>query len=73
MCSKESCQSVHRVESGFVIDIEPMNQIFENLFDEESGSIKKAPNDYDIRAGQTFKPIPETPTVSGFSLPSTKI
>ena len=27
------------------------------------GSIKKAPNDYDFRAGQTVNPIPETPTV----------
>ena len=51
------------VENGFLIDrdVNKMNQIFEDLFDEDLGLIEKRPNNYSVRCGQTNQPIPDHP------------
>ena len=59
--SKEQCASINTVEQGFVINrkIEDMQQFFLDLV-QEDGSIKKKANDYNVRHGQTSKPIATT-------------
>ena len=47
------------VENGFLIDrdVNKMNQIFEDLFDDDLGLIEKRPNNYSVRCGQNNQPI----------------
>ena len=58
--SKEQCNNVETVENGFVInrEVKNMKDIFEALV-QEDGTIKKSAQDYNIRQGQTTKPIVE--------------
>ena len=51
------------VENGFLIDrdVNKINQIFEDLFDDDLGLIEKRPNNYSVRCGQTNQPIPDHP------------
>ena len=59
--SKSGCHCIAIVESGFIItrDINSIQEIFEDLYDPDVDAIKELPDDYDVRAGQTHKPIPE--------------
>ena len=51
------------VEIRFLIDrdVNKINQIFEDLFDDDLGLIEKRSNNYSVRCGQTNQPIPDHP------------
>ena len=56
--SKQECSNVELVESGFLItrDLESITRVFDEL-QQDDGTIRRLPNDYNIREGVVGRPI----------------
>ena len=63
--SKEDCLDIEFIQNGINItrDITSLHAIFNDL-EQEDGSLLKQPDDYDVRAGVTARPIANNQVVS---------